>query len=536
MKKETLSNFETPRILGEFKKYLRERKKESQADLKILAEEFNIEIEILQKIRNEIREIIGEDTEYLSTTIHLRPRAISFLELGEKRIKEVVEEKTFHYPVYYQKFSEERPDIIDIGKIRISLLEAIPELKNKKFEYSIDFHEALMEYLNNQNWEEELEKNLKEYLYSKFSNIPKKIREIFIGFIIPSIVEILQNYKKFFEKFKLNNKEKIKEFNSKICNILLNNFDKLEKILNRLGLTKERLEDIQKREEFIIGSDIIFLICILGGYIHIGAEYGKLNALRKNLGLEEIVEAETPQERFNLFGVKDIESGTLKFLFENPEPFIYACIYSGLEEFSSSPIDNKVRERIRVVDFYYKLKDFNLDKILKEEPLDKEEFKEVLGIIDYFSHLDDKEKEIIRKKIDEIDGDKISLAKWIEIFNKFIENTEIRGRGFIYEHVLKSKLVILVFKKYVENLLFDLMLPNNIKNKIIEEFCNRQILERTLNRETGSFGGLYPKLTIPDFKQEDMVNLSILFALAEEKIATKEAINFTSKLLEILKK
>jgi len=537
MKKESPGRFEIPKTLDEFQKYLKERREASKDDFDLLVKNFELDIETLQNIRNEIREvvknIVGYDTEYLSTTIHFRPRAINFLKLGKERIKKTVEGEIFHYPVYYQEFSKERPDIIDIGEIRISLLEIIPQLKNRKFKYSIDFHEALMEYLNKQSWEEELKKNLKEYLNRKFSNISKNITEIFINFIIPTIVETLQDYKNFFEKFKFNSKEEIKEFNSEICGVLLKNFDTLEKILGKLGITKEDLEKIQRKEEFIIDSDIIFLICILGGYIHIGAEYGKLNALRKNLGLKEIVEAETPQERFNLFNVKNIESGTLRFLFENPEPFIYVGTYLGFEEVLSLPIDKKVRERIRIVDFYYKLKDFDLDRILQEEHLNKEEFKEVLETVGYYLHLIDKEKDIIEKVFQNINDVERNLINWIEEFNKSVEaiqniDNKTKNKIKIIKNIIKSKLLFLIYREYVEGLLINLNLPNSLRNKIITEFCDKQVLENMKNKEINQFGGILPKLTIPSCNEDDMIKLSGLFEIANK--------NFSPALLPLFSK
>jgi hypothetical protein len=500
------------RDIDVFRKYIEQRKEESEKDLELLSQNFNIEIQKLEDIRNEIRNIIGNNVKYISTTIHFRVRVIDFLKLGSQRIKKATQNNVLHYPVYYQKFSQERPDIIDIGEIKISLIDLIPEFKKLKFHYSIEFHEALLGYLNKDNWEEEIKQNLNDYLNKKLSNINKESRKLFIDHLIPIIIILLKDYEIFFKNFQFNKKEDIMDLNSKICEVLLNNFETLKTLFEKLDITKEYLEDLKEKKNLILDSKIIFLISILGGFIHIGAEYGKLNDIRKSLNLPEIIETEVPQERFNLFGVRNIESGTLRFLFGDSWPFIYSGIYSGLEETLFSPISPEVKNKIRVVDFYYKLKDINIDEIWQTTYLNKEDFRHVLDSVDYFSHLNDDEKQKAEEIFKNLPETKKNLTEWIEEFNNKII-LEVGKRGKIFEQVLKSKLLLLIFKEYVKSLLFNLNLPDSLNKRIIDEFCSKKILENMENRSKDMFGGLLPKLNIPSFNQNDMINLGFLFEI-----------------------
>jgi hypothetical protein len=523
IKKEQLK---IPRDISVFRKYIEQREVESKKDLELLSQNFNIELQKLEAIRNEIKNIIGNNVKYISTTIHFRVRVIDFLKLGIQRIKEVTKNNILHYPVYYQEFSQERPDIIDIGEIKISLVDVIPEFKKQKFNYSIEFHEALLNYLRKDNWEKEIKQNLFDYLNKKFSNIRKEYRKLFIDHLVPVIISLLKDYKIFFEDFQFNKKEDIMNFNSKICKVLLNNFETLKDLFEKLDITKEYLEDLKEKRNLILDSKIMFLISILGGFVHIGAEYGKFNNLRNSLGLPEVIEAEIPQERFNLFDTRGIESGTLRFLFSNPESFIYAGIYAGLEERLSSSISVEVRDRIRIIDFYYKLKDINIDEILQTTYLNREGFKHVLDSVDYFSHLTDDERKKVKEIFKSLPEMNENLFSWIEAFNNRID-PQISKRVSIFKEVLKSKLLLVIFKEYVESLLFNLNLPDSLKNRIITKFRSKKILENMENIAENMFGGLLPKLNIPGFSQNDMINLSFLFEIKNKNFAPKLQSLFT---------
>jgi|GEM_PF-3102134 len=514
--KLTKKDLKESKDLNTFKKYLEQRKEESSSDFSLLVQKFNIEKEKLENIRKEIRDIIGDNIEYISTTTHFRVRVIDFLKLGAERIKKATKDNVFYYPVYYQQFSQEKPEIIDIGEIKISLKEAIPEFRKKKFNYTIEFHEALIDYLTKENWEEELKKNLIDYLNEKFSNLPKEERKIFVNQLIEVIINLLKDYYEFFKEYRFNKKEEIADFNSKICEILWKNFETLKELFEKLNITKDYLEDLKDKRNFILDSKIIFLICILGGYIHIGAEYKKFNEMRKLLGFSEIIEAEIPQERFNLFGIKDIESGTLRFLFKDPKPFIYSGIYAGLEEVYFSPINPDVINRIRIVDFYHKLKELNLDEIFQAIYLNKEEFKEVIKAVDYFSYLKGEEKRIVEEIFKTLpDGNK-NLKEWIEEFNNKKTQSE---RTSIKIEILKSKLLFLIFTEYVKNLLFDLKFPDSLKERIVGEFQKKEILESMGYIERGKFGGIRAQLKLTRFSQDDMINLSVLFVIQNENFS-----------------
>jgi hypothetical protein len=337
---------------------------------------------------------------------------------------------------------------------------------------------------------------------------------------------LLKDYKIFFEDFQFNKKEDIMNFNSKICKVLLNNFETLKDLFEKLDITKEYLEDLKEKRNLILDSKIMFLISILGGFVHIGAEYGKFNNLRNSLGLPEVIEAEIPQERFNLFDTRGIESGTLRFLFSNPESFIYAGIYAGLEERLSYSISVEVRDRIRIIDFYYKLKDINIDEILQTTYLNREGFKHVLDSVDYFSHLTDDERKKVKEIFKSLPEMNENLFSWIEAFNNRID-PQISKRVSIFKEVLKSKLLLVIFKEYVESLLFNLNLPDSLKNRIITKFRSKKILENMENIAENMFGGLLPKLNIPGFSQNDMINLSFLFEIKNKNFAPKLQSLFT---------
>jgi hypothetical protein len=517
IKKEQLK---IPRDIDVFRKYIEQREIESKKDLELLSQNFNIELKKLESVRNEIRNIVGNNIKYISTTTHFRVRVIDFLKLGAQRIKEATKNNVLHYPVYYQEFSQERPDLIDIGEIKISLVDVIPEFKKQKFNYSIEFHEALLDYLKKDNWEEELRQNLNDYLNKKFANIRKEDRKLLIDHLIPVIISLLKDYKIFFEDFQFNKKEDIMDFNAKICEVLLNNFETLKALFEKLDITKEYLEDLKEKRNLILDSKIMFLVSILGGFVHIGAEYGKFNNARNSLGLPEVIEAEIPQERFNLFDIRGIESGTLRFLFSNSEPLIYIGIYAGLEERLSSPISVEIRDRIRIVDFYYKLKDTNIDEILQTTYLNREEFKHVLDSVDYFSHLTDEEMKKVEEIFKNLPEMNENLFSWIEAFNNRID-PQISKKVSIFKEVLKSKLLLVIFKEYAESLLFNLNLPDSLKNRIITEFRSKKILENMENIAENMFGGLLPKLNIPSFGQNDMINLSFLFEIKNKDFAPK---------------
>ncbi len=516
MEKLSKEEFKKPREIDVFREYLKERKIKTESDLKILSEKYGINLEILDIIRDRLRRTLN-NSNYLSTTIHLRPRAIDFLELAHARINSATEDKVFYYPVYYQKFDKEKPDVIDIGEIKISLKEIIPGFKEKKFNYSIDFHETLMEYLNKEGWQEEVEKNLEDYLERKFFDRKKEEATILKPEIKDTVVSILNDYKDFFSQLEYN-KEKIQEINSQIAEVLLDHYEKIEPIFKDLDIKKEFLLKIKNKEEFIITSKLIFLVSILGGFVHIGAEYGKLNEIRRNLNLEEIIEPETPQERFNIFRARGLESGILRFLFKKSEPFIYFMTYSGKEDFPSSPIDNEVRTRIRIVDFYFKLKKVDMDEIFRDCNINKEEFKGLVEKLNYFRH--DKEGELkndFEKIIADLNEGNKNINEWIEIFNNKIVELKKTNRLKIRQEILKRYFLDLILENYVDNLFLKSEIPKSIVDKLQKIFLNEEVIELTesMRREVAEvkspfFYGIKHDIGV-EFKEEDILELAKLF-------------------------
>jgi len=87
--------------------------------------------------------------------------------------------------------------------------------------------------------------------------------------------------------------------------------------------------------------------------------------------------------------------------------------------------------------------------------------------------------------------------------------------------------LLVIFKEYVESLLFNLNLPDSLKNRIITKFRSKKILENMENIAENMFGGLLPKLNIPGFSQNDMINLRFLFEIKNKNFAPKLQSLFT---------
>jgi hypothetical protein len=69
--------------------------------------------------------------------------------------------------------------------------------------------------------------------------------------------------------------------------------------------------------------------------------------------------------------------------------------------------------------------------------------------------------------------------------------------------------------------LFNLNLPDSLNKRIIDKFCSKKILENMENRNKNMFGGLLPKINIPSFNQNDMINLSFLFEIENKDFDPK---------------
>jgi len=549
--------YEKPRELNIFKEFIEKRKENISEDLTRLSQLFGINIEKLNEIKNNIREVLG-GAEYISTTIHLRPRAIDYLNLARERISRAVN-KVFYYPVYYQPFEEERPDIIDLGEYKISLIELIPGFKdrNKKREFknSLDFHEALISYLKNtENWEEEIRENLELYLNKEFSNFDKKSREIAIEYIQGTVISILKDYKDFFDKI-LISKESIQECNSNLANIFLENYELLSNILERLGISKEYLEDIREKRIENIDYKFITAICILGNLVHIGAEYGKFNEQRKALGLSEIEEPEKPQERFKFFEIEaeeKAENGTLRFLFgseENiTESFILTSTYKGLEEGRFSFIDEKIRKRIRIIDFYFKLKEFKpyLEILFETTYLNSTEFINLLKNISYFDHLDEKETKVLNELLDDFKNivEEHNIKNWLVKFGEVLDkiSDDLERKGFKKEKFKVEKLIFVhkilrfLFENYISGNFEKL---KNLSKEILEKFFEIHNIERLPQKiqelESEKFYGVELPIILKNLKKEDLVNLAILFELAGGEF-NKSLFNKLLKNLEVKNK
>lgn len=536
MIKEKLSY---PRELEIFKKFLIERKKIIGEDFIILSKKYNIDLKILENIKEEIRRVLGNNIEYLSSTIHLRPRAIDYLKLGLERISQAIQvinskSNIFHYPVYYQDFEDERPDSIYFGDYHFSLCDVIPDLRGKKFKTSLDFHLSLMEFLSKENWEKEIDDELRKSLDKKFNDFKLRLREEFIQHSINIVKSILKDYQKFFNQEDLRSsleKETIKIFNinQQLAQIILNNFDDLKPILDKVNIEKGYLEDLASGRIKIVSSEFIFLICILGNLVHIGAEYGKFNNFRSLLGLKILEEPSSPQERFRFFEIKNsskAENDTLRFLLGiETRPYIYSAKYLGLAGVKFSPIFEISRERIRIIDFYLKSKNF-FEKIknndyLKEIKLSSKKFINLIEVINYFDFLNDEEKELLKKIFEEIKREKPdkNLEEWIDYYN-LIMNQKInqeeninKKRFLIHLNLLIKKLFWWIFRNYLKGNFRELKinLPKEIYSIFLDSF-----LESRISLQDSMFYGIKLPISLPSFDRADLVFISYLFNLTDK--------------------
>lgn len=528
MIKEKLSY---PRELEIFKKFLIERKKIMGEDFIILSKKYNIDLKILENIKEEIRRVLGNNIEYLSSTIHLRPRAIDYLKLGIERISQATNKSSvFHYPVYYQNFEDERPDLIYFSDYHISLRDCIPDLKGKKFKTSLDFHLSLLEFLEKENWESEIANNLKIFLNKKFEDFKSKLRESLVENAVSVVISILKDYKDFFNREDFRNIiENIININKNLAEIVLNNFDDLKPILAEFNIEREYLEDIVNGNIKIVGSEFIFLICILGNLVHIGAEYGKFNNFRSLLGLKILEEPSSPQERFRFFEIKNSsksENDTLRFLLGiETRPYIYSAKYLGLAGVKFSPIFEISRERIRIIDFYLKSKNF-FEKIknndyLKEIKLSSKKFINLIEVINYFDFLNDEEKELLKKIFEEIKKEKSdkNLEEWIDYYN-LIMNQKInqeeninKKRFLIHLNLLIKKLFWWIFKNYLKGNFRELKinLPKEIYSIFLDSF-----LESRISLQDSMFYGIKLPISLPSFDRADLVFISYLFNLTDK--------------------
>ncbi|GIW66797.1 MAG: hypothetical protein KatS3mg095_0695 [Candidatus Parcubacteria bacterium] len=530
-------NLSYPREIGVFKRFLKERVDITRGDLDSITNRYQIEKEKLESIKNKIREILGsESIEYISTTIHLRPRAIDYLKFGYERINQAVgdSKKIFYYPVYYQEYESERPDLIYLGNYSFSLCDVIPNFKektkNREFKISLDFHLALMNYLLKEGWEEEISQNIDKFLNKEFSNFKAQFRNIFIEKVKDTVISLLRDYKDFMVKSGLNEiTEEIIEINKKLASLILENLETLTPILKKIDLKKEYLEDIKDGRTKIITGDFIFIICVLGNLNHIGAEYGKFNQIRANLDLPELLDPPSPQERFKFFeieGEKRVENDTLRFLFGSAASFSYVAKYEGWEDMIWNPIDEISRRRIRIIDFYLKLREFLKNKDDYLESMNFEEFNKIIETINYFIHLKNEEElsfcEKIKEEIEKSYKDEDNIKEWILRWNEKAKN--INPRLKIIDKIFLQKLVSFIFKNYVEGefKILKETLPEKLSNHFLKTNLEKIEKFEELNKELGE--KLFYGIKLPvilNLDKEDLIKINALIEITQKDFEAK---------------
>lgn len=464
--------------------FLKERRRQSQADLENLSHNFNISLEKLQSIRVNLKKMLldvdriaDQDNVAVTTTFHLLPWELEYYFLAKKRIDLLGYKSNyiFNVPIGYMQSREEKPYQLAVGDRFFNYLESVFGIKNlPKTKTAYEFYLFLKEELKKFLGLEELDfSNLRIIVDEVFANqqfINAKIRPIcnnlksknLLNFnkqeirlrdntidklyedIVKEIIYLIVDFFVFFE-----NDIKINEKQEKLLEAVKYIFSQqeLRPIFNAIGLSMDT--NIDDYSFFTDYGKLIFLIIILGGFDHIGAEWpeknklGKYNLIRKSLGLNLI--SETPPnifaERFLLFSespsIKDnsfklIDSLTLRLLFGKSLPTIIDVASSeGQHTGAFSPLDKSHRDSVRIIDFISTYKLF-LQEIKSEKIKFSGELIFDLMTKYYETIFKGGLKETLRSKIEEFkqaylfDNNEYNLFSSVEQFNRYLNDQGIK--------------------------------------------------------------------------------------------------------------
>ncbi len=426
--------------LKNFEDFLQRRREQSQADLSLLSKNFNIPLESLKNIKNEIRDFLffkKEGKFNLATTFHLYLWEFYQYKLAfekEKLLKENFEEEFFNFFVYYDK---EKKSIyyLKIGDIELSLKDIL-NLKINKEVSSFDFFQKIKEKVNllDEKEEELIKQNLKNYFVNRgyFKNYTKKEQNLINERVYQSLKRLLIDYLNFFEKDTGNLTENIKKIDF-LREKLFNNKD-LKGIFQKFEIKEEDYQQTNKYRYFIA------LICILGWINHFGAEWaterkedkeiqpGFYNQIRERLNLNKIIEP-LPNvfiERYN-FTSPFLDSLTLSIIFENDlDALIKTAAVNGLNSYPFTPlnfdlkgVDFKIVEKIRLLDF---LKNY---EIFLKTNLTRDKIKDIFIKNNFFDISE-------LKEVFEKEGEDSNLESFI--------NNKLQKEKFLVSRLLKQYL------------------------------------------------------------------------------------------------
>lgn len=473
---------ETPSF-KDFEDYLEKRREQSSEDLILLSKNFDIPLDLLEKIRREIREFLflkKEGKFNLATTFHLFLWEFYQYKLAferEKILNKNFNEDFFNFFVYYDA-NNKSIYTLNFGELEISLKEIFNLPIDKKVS-SYDFFKKLEEKNNLLNREEEKEtvkQNLKKYFNTRgfFKNYTKKEQELIINRIFEGLTKnLLPNYFKFFNEEIGNLDENIKKINLLREKLFLDK--NLSKIFKKLEISEDNYKQNNKYRYFIA------LICIVGGINHFGAEWaskkedgtiqpGFYNQIRENLNLSKIIEPEPNVfvERYK-FTEPLLTALTLSVVFEDKlDSLIKTAAINGLNSFPFTPfdlnlkgIDLEIVEKIRLLDF---LKNYEIilktnlswDKIRKifsdnnffnisdlEEIL-KEEKKESLSLEEFILSLK-QEKFLVWRLVKKYLADfyKKDPVQFLNFFDLDIKNLNLLEKIDFNQKDVKSYGIIL---------------------------------------------------------------------------------------------
>ncbi|BCX15604.1 MAG: hypothetical protein KatS3mg097_496 [Candidatus Parcubacteria bacterium] len=539
--------------------FLKERREQSKADLENLAQNFNIPLEKLQQIRTDIRKqlLSTEDKDYaaITTTFHLLPWELEYYLLAKKRINLLDYKPThiFDIPIGYMQSKDEKPHQLTIGDRSFNYLELIFNVKKvpkTSYEFYLLLKEEFKKFLD---LEEVDFSNLKEIVDGLFANqqfINSKIKPIcnhlksknllrlnkqelrirdnaidkLYEDIVKEIIYLIVDFLVFFENdIKIN--EKREKF-LKTVKYLFSQED-LRPIFNALGLSLNvNIDDFLAFNDY---GKIIFLIVILGGFDHIGAEWpekdklGKYNLIRKSLGLNLITEVppNTFAERFLLFSesslsseanFKLVDSLTLRLLFSEAMPSItYLASFQGPFTGTFSPLAKEHRDIIRIIDFVSTYKLF-LQEIKNGDI--KFSNKMLIDIIKKYYETVFKGgiKEMLKNKIEEFEKNYLTdnnleydLFFSIEQFNKFLNESGIKDYSInlplLMSIILENEIFNAYFKTDIQRLvskeggeLLNKFLATGRKIKRLENFFehlnDKQLVGNQDENTTMMFGGI----------------------------------------------
>ncbi|MCS7200544.1 MAG: hypothetical protein NZ822_00050 [Patescibacteria group bacterium] len=595
---EILRNFENPLEKGlqfkNFREFLDARRKISGEDLNLLAERFSVPLEKLREVRNLIRERLGlkknNGNMAIVTTYHLLPWELVYYYLASRRIDLLDYSDYFAVPIGYGRVDTEKPYKFEFGNITLNfargknglifnidtsetktnfqfyqkLRTAFLEFFGKDDNFQGKFSELVYDYFSRENIssDEKLKRILNNLRNLKDSNnnpvlqtkdqifhISKEDGNDLLIDLLREIFYLLAEFFDFFEnrneQFKIDNQainplERDKKVKELLSELIIR--DELGQIFEILGISKDNYEQPENY------GKLIFLLVILGGLDHIGAEWaekdesgsikmGKYNQLRSILGLKILPEIPPGVfvERFSL-GSDYPDYLVLKFLFGNLADIIYTAsvegpmtrgkITEGRQEMSGlfSPLSRELREKIRVFDFYLRFKAFidgiNSGNVFLSQTI----FRDLVNqYVEKFS----KDEEDRKIKIELIDnffskresGEKLDLRSELEELNKECNNLI---RMYFFRSLLMEKLFYLyVFQEEVNR-----NNPNDPRYELLNVFINQtqnvDSLEY-LKESRDDFGGIsLPMFSVSKLSSDDLMRIYYLQKLVKRSEQKRE--------------